>query len=152
MPVGQEAKREWRTYYVVFQNSKYHRPWQCFTWNGWQHVWIFFAKYQGPPGLLTPQHTLKVEPLSTFLDIDYWPASPEIVAKEFINEDYIKDIVQIFLPLPKNVSYNVRGFINCVTLVKLVMGLSGFLVMTPQQLHRYLLRMGGRSLKNGRFC
>ncbi len=150
MPVSQQAKTEFRTYYVVFQSSKYHRPWNCFTWNQWQHTWVFFAKYQGPPGLLTTQHTLKVEPLSTFLDIDYWPEHPEKIAKEFIKEDYIKDIVEILLPLPKNVSYNIRGLINCVTLVKSVMGLSKWFVMTPQQLHRYLLRIGGRSLKNGR--
>lgn len=149
MPVGQVAKREWRTYYVVFQKSKYHRPWNCFTWNGWQHTWVFFAKYQGPPGLLTPQHTIKVEPLATFLDVDYWADSPENVAKEFINEQKIKDIVKIMLPLPKTVSYNIRGLINCVTLVKSVMGLSKWFVMTPQQLHRYLLRIGGKSLKNG---
>jgi len=149
MPVSLAAKREFRTYYVVFQNSFFHRPWHCFTWNRYQHCWVFYPKYMGPPGLLTRLSTIKVEPLSTFIDTDYWPCDPEEVAKEFIKEDYIIDIVKISLNLPKNVSYNIRGFINCVTIVKSVMGLCKWFVMTPQQLRRYLLRIGGRSLKNG---
>ena len=149
MPVGLAAKREIRTYYVVFQNSFFHRPWQFWTWNGYQHVWVFFPKYMGPPGLLTKQYTLKVEPLSTFLDIDFWPADPEEIAQEFIKQDYIVDIVKIVLPLPSNLSYTIRGLINCVTIVKSVLGLSKWFILTPQQLHRYLLRIGGRSLKKG---
>jgi len=149
MPVSLAAKREWRTYYVVFQNSFFHRPWHVFTWNRYQHVWVFFPKYMGPQGLLTTQHTIKVEPLSTFVDVDYWAADPEEVATEFIKEGHILDIVKISLCLPETVSYNVRGLINCVTVVKSVMGLGKWFVMTPQQLHRYLLRIGGKGLKNG---
>jgi len=150
MPVSLAAKREFRTYYVVFQNSFFHRPWHCFTWNRYHHVWLFYPKYMGPPGLLTRLSTIKVEPLSTFLDTDYWDADPEEVAAEFLKEDYILDIIKIVLPLPSNLSYNIhniRGLINCVTIIKSVMGLCKWFVMTPQQLHRYLLRIGGRSLK-----
>jgi len=148
MPVGTAIKRELRTYYVVFQKSKYRRPWHIFTWNRYEHVWVFFPKYLGPPGLLTRQSTLKIEPLSTFIDTDYWDADPEEVAEAFLKEDYILDIVKISLHLPGSVSYNIRGFINCVTIIKSVMGLCKWFVMTPQQLHRYLLRIGGESLKN----
>jgi len=147
MPVYLAAKRGYRTYYIVFQDSSFHRPWQIFTWNGYKHAWVFYSKYMGPPGLLTRQTTLKVESLSTFLDVDYWPCDPEDIAKEFIKQDYIKDIVKIVLPIQQNVSYNVRGLINCVTIIKAVLGISKWFVMTPQQLHRYLLRIGGRSLK-----
>jgi len=149
MFVSQAVKREHRVYYVVFQNSPYHRPWNIFTWNGYQHVWVFFPKYMGPPGLMTRQTTIKVEPLSTFLDVDHWPYNPEELASEFIKENHILDVVKISLPLPKTVSYNIRGLMNCVTTVKSVMGLFKWFVMTPQQLRRYLLRIGGRSLKNG---
>lgn len=148
MPVSLAAKSEIRTYYVVFQNSLFHRPWHIFTWNGFQHVWVFYPKYMGPPGLLTRQSTIKVEPLSTFIDVDYWDCEPEEIAQEFIKEDYILDIVKISFQIPLNVSYNIRGLINCVTIVKSVMGLCKWFVMTPQQLRRYLLRIGGRSLKN----
>lgn len=98
---------------------------------------------------MTRQTTIKIEPLSTFLDVDYWSADPEEIAQEFIKENYIVDVVKISLPLPKTVSYNIRGLINCVTTVKSVMGLCKWFIMTPQQLHRYLLRNGGRSMKNG---
>ena len=150
MPVSWAAKNERRTYYVVFQNSSFHRPWQIFTWNKYQHCWVFFPKYMGPPGLMTRLSTIKVEPLSTYLDVDYWPTDPEEIALAFIKDDYILDVVKISLPLPKTVHYNIRGLINCVTVVKSVMGLCKWFVMTPQQLHRYLIKIGGRSMKNGR--
>ncbi len=149
MPVFQAVKREYRTYYVVFQKSKHHRLWHIFTWNGFQHCWVFYPKYMGLPGLLTRQSTIKIELLATFLDTDYWEASPEEVAAEFAKEDYVLDIVKITLPLPSITHYSLRGFINCVTIVKTVLGLCSFLTLTPQQLRRYLLRIGGRSLKNG---
>jgi len=146
MPVYQQAKREYRTYYVVFQKSKHRRPWHCFTWNGFQHVWLFYPKYLGPPGLLTPRGTIKVEPLSTFIDTDYWPFDPEYVASEFLKAEYVLDIVKITLPIFSTKHYHLRGFINCVTIVKSVMGLCSFFTLTPQQLRRYLLRIGGESL------
>jgi len=99
---------------------------------------------------MTRLSTIKVEPLSTYLDVDYWSVDPEEIAKEFIKDDYILDVVKISLPLPKNVSYNIRGLINCVTVVKSVLGLGKWFVLTPQQLHRYLIRIGGRSMKYGR--
>lgn len=145
MPVWQSRKCEYRTYYIVFQNSVCHRPWHFLTWNNFHHCWVFFAKYKGPIGLLTHQGTIKVEHLTTFLDVDYWEAEPEEVVKEFIKEDHVLDIVKISLLLPQK--YNIRGLINCVTLVKAVTGLCKWFVITPQQLHRHLLRVGGESLK-----
>jgi len=149
MPVSLIAKREFRTYYVVFQSTTFRRPWNLFTWNGYQHVWLFYPKYLGPPGLLTHQATIKIEPLSTYLDTDYWACDPDVIAQDFIKEDYVRDIVKISLPLPSNLSYNIRGLINCVTIIKLIMGVGKWFIFTPQQLRRYLLRIGGRSIKNG---
>lgn len=150
MTVSTEVKSEKRTYYVVFQKSFYDRPWHILCQNGYEHVWVFYPKFLGPPGLLTHQRTIKIEPLATFLDTDYWNADPESIAQEFIKEDYIKDIVKIVLPLRRSVHYNIRGIINCVTIIKFVIGLTKWFVFTPQQLRRCLLRMGGRSMKNGR--
>jgi len=147
MPVSQGLERELRTYYVVFQKSSSHRPWHFWTWNGYEHCWVFFAKYKGPAGLLTRKHTIKVEPLSAFIDIDYWEADPEEVAAEFLKEEHILDIVRISLLLPTTTNYKLRGLINCVTVVKTVMSLGEWFILTPQQLRRYLLRKGGKSLK-----
>lgn len=88
---------------------------------------------------------------TSFLNVDHWNCDPEEIASEFIKLDSILVIIKILLPIPLNLSYNIRGFINCVTIVKFFIGLSNWFVMTLQQLRRCLLKIGGRSLKNGCF-
>jgi len=149
LPVALQAKNEWKVFYIVFQKSFFNRPWQCFTWNNYEHTWVFFEKYLGEPGLMTPRGTIKVEPLSNFIEADYWNAEPEIVATEFLTQKHIIDIVRIGLPWKSKVTYTFRGFIGCVTVVKAILGLKAWWVMTPQQLRRYLIKLGGRSLKHG---
>jgi len=108
---------------------------------------MFTPAYIGPPGLLTEQRTLRINALSTYIDLDFWEGTPEEVAKQFILEPNVSDIVKITLPLTKKVSYTIRGIVNCVTIVKAFMGLKCWWIMTPQQLHRHLKRIGGKSLK-----
>jgi len=91
---------------------------------------------------------VKAEPLSTYLSLDLWEAEPEEVAAEFLKEKYVLDIVRITLSLPTTTGYSMRGLINCVTMVKLILGLGKWFILTPQQLRRYLLRLGGKSLLN----
>ena len=147
MPIKRTILHEVKTFYVVFQSSVYHRPWRVWTWNGYHHAWVFFSKYKGPTGLLTPQHTLKINPLSNFITVDYWEESPEIIARHLLKKHDIKDIVKISLPIRANSSYTIRGLITCVTVVKAVLCLNRLFILTPQQLHRYLLRIGGTSLR-----
>ena len=128
-----------RTFYVVFTDSQHLRPWHLFNYGDWKHCWLFCPT--------SNNKVIRINALSTYADLDYWDGSPEEVAQEFICEPNVVDIVKITLPLVKKVSYNVRGILNCVTIVKAFMGLNCWWIMTPQQLHRFLKRKGGRSLK-----
>lgn len=132
-----------------YQQSHYRRPWKIFTWNGFDHTWLFYPKIMGPPGPDTRHGAIKVESLANCLETEFWDCEPGKIAFDIIKDDSILDIVKIRLPIPNNLSYTIHGFINCVTIVKFVMGLNKWFIMTPQQLHRYLLRNGGRSLKYG---
>jgi len=145
--IYRDVPYKYREFYVVFTDSIYIRPWHIFTVGRWKHCWVFSPAYMGPIGLLTPRLTIRLNPLSTYGDYDFWLGSPEEVSADFIKLEEVLDIVKITLPLIKDSSYNIRGLLNCVTLVKYILGLKCWWVMTPQQLHRRLLKLGGKSLK-----
>lgn len=129
-----------QTYYVAFQKSNFRRPWHLFTWNKYEHCWVF---YQDPQGT-----SIKVEAILSRLSVESSDYSLEALAKIHLKHEDIIDIVKISLPVPPYLSYTIHGFINCVTIVKFAIGLSDWLIFTPEQLRRRLLRLGGRSLKN----
>ena len=149
MPVILDISIRYRTFYVVFQDSSSTNFWNIITFKSWKHCWLFTPAYLGPPGLLTPQKVVRINTLLAYLDVDFWDGSPSQVAKEFMCQPNVVDIVKITLPLRKSVSYTIRGLINCVTIVKSFMGLKCWWIITPQQLHRYLLRHGGISMRKG---
>lgn len=139
MKLVKSAKNELRTYYVVFQDSDHNRPWHFFTPEKSKHCWVFFPRHDG---------TLRINPLGNYIDVDYWRTNPENLAPQYLKEDKrVVDIVKIVLPLKNNLSYNIRGLINCVTIVKAVMSINKFFILTPLQLHKYLISIGGVSLK-----
>ncbi len=147
MPVFIDASPKYRTFYVIFQDSPYKRPWHLFTHGRYKHCWLITPTFEGPPGLLTPQKTVRINALSNYVDVDYWDAHPHEVVKDFLKEENVVDIVKICLPLRKSVSYNLRGVINCITIPKAFMGINAWWIFTPQQLRRYLLKNGGQSMK-----
>ncbi len=95
---------------------------------------------------MTPRDTMKMEPMATFTHMDYWMEDPENIAVEFIKQHQVKDIIKVRMRL-KSDGVIFRGIITCVSIVKAAMGIKAWWVMTPQQLRRYLLRHGGKSLK-----
>lgn len=139
---------KYREFYVVFTDSAHLRPWHIFTFGRWKHCWLFIPAYLGPPGLLTEQKVIRVNALSTYIDLDFWEGTPDQVSKEFLQEKNVVDIVKISLPLVKKSSYNIRGILNCVTIVKSFLGLKCWWIMTPKQLRRHLLSLGGKSLRS----
>lgn len=135
-----------RTYYVAFQKSSHQRPWHIFTRGGYEHIFLLYPQDSG---------TIKINPLSMQLLSEYIPCPPEQLMPQITESPKIMDVVKIVLPLSSNLSYNIRGLINCVTIVKFVLGITKWFILTPRQLHRHLLKIGGRSVKYGRryrFC
>ena len=129
-----------RDYYVVFQKSdskELNRPWRCLTWNNFDHVWLFHPHLEG---------ALKINPLSNRIIIDYFPESLKEVLLFYKKHQHVIDIIKIKLPLGVTLGYSLRGIITCVSIIKAVLGIGAWFVITPQQLRRHLLKIGGRSL------
>jgi len=94
------------------------------------------------------ESTLKINPLSNNIKIDYIPSPVKEVADYFASHEQAKDIVKIKLPLAEHLGYTFRGIITCVSIIKAALGIRAWFIITPQQLRRYLLRIGGISLKD----
>ena len=146
MPENYRVINEYKTFYVVFQSSSGNRFWSGFTEKGYQHIWAFWGKPIGEPGLMTEQWTIKAEPLGSHVDIDLWFVEPHEAAKEYLKEEKTTDILKFNVRLQAQ-GFVPRGIITCVSVVKGVMGQRAWWILTPLQLYYYLLRKGAVSLK-----
>nr|AKH47357.1 hypothetical protein [uncultured marine virus] len=147
MPANYKVTNEYRVFYVVFQSSNFNRFWAGFTAEGFQHVWTFWGKPIGEPGLLTPEWTIKFEPLAPHFDTDIWFMDPVDAVTSYINDPGVTDILKINLKFQTAEAFIPRGIITCVSAVKCAMGLRAWHILTPKQLYFYLLRKGATSLK-----
>lgn len=145
MPAYLGLRNEYRKFYVVFAPSGFNRIWSVFCPTAYRHCWVFWPNYLGPPGLLTPKVTLKTESLSAMLDIDVWYQDPDEIARQFLKG--ATDILTLTLPYKSALRYTPRGLITCVSMVKAVMNLNAWWILTPRQLYIYLKQAGARSLK-----
>ena len=145
MPAYLGLRNEYRKFYVVFAQSHHNRVWSAFCGPAFRHCWVFWASHIGPPGLLTPKATIKMESLSAMLDIDVWYEDPNEIAHQFLPG--ATDILTLTLPFKSAMCYTPRGMITCVSVVKAVMNLKAWWILTPQQLYIYLAGKGAKSLK-----
>ena len=147
MPASFGLKNEYRTYYIVFQESQFNRIWRAWTCPGFRHIWTFWPLYVGEPGLLTPRWTLKFEPLANHFDIDLWYADPDEVAASFLQKPEITDILKIQLLFRTGSEFVPRGVMNCVSSVKACIGVRAWHIITPKQLYNFLIHEGAKSLR-----
>ena len=148
MPAYLGVRNECRDFFVVFAPTAFRRIWSPFCAKNFKHCWVFWPNYLGTPGLMTPRNTIKVEAQSSNIDIDVWYADPLEVAESFL--PLSTDILRISLPFKTSFTYRPRGIITCVSIVKAVMDLKATWVLTPEQLHRHLLKIRAVSLKGGK--
>ena len=85
--------------------------------------------------------------LASFISVHNYEYKAEILINEYVSRGTVLDIVQISLPFKSTRAYTIRGFLNCVTLVKALLNIKKFFIFTPKQLHSYLLSIGGKSMK-----
>ena len=147
MPGNYERKNEYRAFYVVFQSSSNNRFWAGFTAEGFQHVWLFWGKDVGEPGLLTPQWTLKYEPLANHFDVDLWYQDPMTTAETYLADPLVTDILKMNIRIVSKSEFAPRGIMTCISCAKYAMSIRAWWVMTPKQLYFYMLRKGAKSLK-----
>lgn len=140
-------RNEIRDFFVVFAQSNARHIWSPFCHRDFRHCWVFWPHYNGTPGLMTPRNTIKIEAQCSNLDLDVWYADPMEVAEAFL--PLSTDILRISLPFRTKPSYSPRGIITCVSIVKAVMDINEWRVLTPRQLYRHLLKLGATRLRQG---
>ena len=138
---------EYRTVFVVFQESSYSRFWRCWCEPGFVHCWAFHEKPTESQGLMTHQWTQVFDPLGRFINCDFWFMDPQDVKAHYIQEPMVSDVVRINILYQTDGGVTFRGVGSCVSLIKAYLNIKAWWVLTPRQLWYYLLRNNGVSLK-----
>lgn len=142
-------RRERQRWYVVFASGVPGSFWNCFTRRGYGHCFAFREHWvEGQPGLLNTAFTLKVEMQQSYVDTDFWYATPAVVAEHYLRDEQVADVVRVDVDIDGRRGYIPRGMLSCVTVLKAVLQLRAWWVLTPRQLHQYLLLRGGSSLRS----
>lgn len=121
-------------YYVVFTRSR-HRNWMIRLLNPYyQHVYAV-KKSEGE------QFWIVINPLSSHTDIKMLPVSEYPHIRMMTNEE---DIVLTVDTDIKKRDRHTLCIINCVEIVKSLLGIRAFWVFTPYQLYKCIVREHGR--------
>ena len=124
-------------WYVVFQRTCTNlmpRPLRWLTRNGYRHCYAF-RNYNGI--------TLTINHLAQGLILDASPVlAPDCVS--VLSKEGAETVVLFAGQL--KYCYLQRGVQSCVSVVKSLIGLKAWHVLTPQQLYEYLIHNGGVEL------
>ena len=122
-----------RTWYVVFEPRRGEfRFWHLFTRSQFDHVWAYTAlAHSTLIVVLNPSECL----------VEEWPLKAEEVA-QFLPKD-ITAILKFESKYSAIKHFVPRGGVNCVVMVKALLGLRGF-ALTPKGLYKQLVTMGAK--------
>lgn len=128
-----------RTYYVAFQSSFTWKIWDVFTTKDYRHCWLFMDREDGPGSVLF-----------------------EYRRGWMVMEDYVlsaADIIEVLKTCPEQSTvlrmtldpwerkkYSPSGLITCVSIIKAVLGVTQFWILTPRQLLNHLLGLGAKTV------
>lgn len=134
------------TAYVIFMGSEGRPFWRIFTRRGWRHCAVIVPAYYPDYSLGSDVFSMLINPLSTHVEIDLFTTHPEAFCLKTLEEGAT---MAIKVPVDHNPKrdYVPRGFLTCVSLVKAVLGLRAFSIITPEQLARRLILNGGQILE-----
>ncbi len=131
------------TAWVVFSGSEARSFWRLFNRRGWRHVRLLLPAYYPEPGLTADVYTLFVDPRSNYVDVRVIWLPPEECARQLM-EHGATAIIKFPVDHFRYRDYVPRGFLTCVSLPKAILGIRSWMIITPWQLARYLLRTGGK--------
>ena len=135
-------RREIRYIYVVFQESVLWDRVRWFTSPGYRHCWAFHSVWFPEKSLMADEYTLKMEVTSSRIDTAIWWADPATVADSFVALPDVTTILRVRVDIDDQIRYIPRGMLTCVSGVKALLGVRAWWVVTPKQLHNYLLGIG----------
>ncbi len=129
-------------FYVVFVAEQSFGGWWCiFTTAKWRHVAVFWA-IPGDNGGVFVQH---VEYVRGQIQVNVYPYSAVEWIRRLEDTEQITAIIEYHVDKIEAFYYNLPRFMNCVTVVKAIIGMKSF-VLTPNRLAQNLLAKGGHQL------
>ena len=141
------SNRTRSTGWVVFQGSEHRRFWRIFTGRGWRHCFLILPVYYPSPGLDAVRYFQLINPKTNFVASEVIFQDPDIFIAE-LQKQGATAIIQYSFDSIDFPNYVPRGFLTCVSLIKSFLGIQAFFVLTPKQLARWMLRNGGKLLKD----
>lgn len=136
------------TVYVVFHGSFQGGFWTFLTPRPWRHCLLLMTIYFPEPSVFARRYTLVFEPTAWGLEMDVVWRDPEAVARDYWRAGCTA-IVKTSVTVPPLRVFAVRGSITCVSLIKAVLGIFDWRIITPRHLFRRLMRDGGELMQWG---
>ncbi len=133
------------TGYVVFVGSEADHFWRPLLPRGWRHCYVLLPFWYPNKSALSYQWTVKLEATGWGLDYDVLYARPSVVARVALEEGATAAVRFQFCTPPRRLRM-FRGLFSCVSLVKAVLGIAAWWVITPRRLHDWLLATGGEEV------
>lgn len=134
--------RERFTAYVVFVGADHRRAWRIATRRGWRHCLVILPRVGVSETLVGGRGAIVLNPIVSHLCVHASERSPLALAHEALNEG-ATCVVRCRVDRSPAGEYVPRGLLTCVSVIKAVLGVRAWWVVTPEQLARVLLRMGG---------
>ena len=138
-------RREAFTAYVVFQGAEHQIWWRMFTRAGYRHV-LLIIPTDGGRSLFDPNGScIVVNGLSYTVNLN----SLDITAKQAAEECLKRGATEVFrFKVSKRFTreFIPRGILTCVSLIKAVMGINAWWVITPEQLRNWLIDNGAEKV------
>lgn len=141
-----------RIYYVAFKDNDGWKWWDLFTTKAYRHCFVFYRQWvpDGPEHYMdqAPEslRTIYIEISCGCLTIEPYVMTPEELIEYLSKSEQNITIVRIFLDPSKHLRYRGRGLITCVSLIKAILGLNKFWIVTPRQLIQHLRRLGAETV------
>lgn len=138
-------RREAFTAYIVFHGAEHQIWWRMFTKAGYRHAMLIIPT-DGGRSLFDPRgscvvvnglsYTVNVNGLETTAKqaADHCLANG---ATEVLRFKVSKKFTREFVP---------RGILTCVSLIKAIIGINAWWVITPEQLRKWLLENGAEKV------
>lgn len=133
---------------VVFEGSDHAGIWSPLLKPGFRHCYVLLPFWYPEPSLTAVQWTVKIEATSWGVDYDVLYHSPETVAFACLKGGS-RTAVKFPVAIDAKPGYVLRGLLNCVSVIKSMLSLTDWWVITPKQLHDQLLAQGGEVLHDG---
>jgi len=113
---------------VVFVDSGRFNMWDIFTSKGYRHC--FAIRWDG-------YNWVMIDPMGSWLEVQVLPYGPEDNVAEMMRD---RGYRVGYVRKSRRDRFIFRGFMTCVSTVKHLLGIRAAWVITPKQLHNYIIR------------